>query len=271
MCLAVRPMDPAERQVEFQGPRNFRDLGGYRSVRGGTTRWGRVFRSDALHHLTAADHVVYEKLGVRVVYDLRGAVEREQHPNPFADRHLPLQGPQSSDDRPDFSGMQLEVHGEQMLHRQYLEMLSGAGPLFGRLFSGLADPEELPAVFHCAAGKDRTGLTAALLLTWLGVARETVLDDYELTSSLRSIDHEASLVARLLSLGMAQPAIAGLLSSPRWAMGDALDVLDRDYGGIESYLRGPAGMEVETMHGLRRGLLAPAREAAGSQPSSRPR
>jgi protein-tyrosine phosphatase len=111
-------------------------------------------------------------------------------------------------------------------------------------------------VFHCHAGKDRTGIVAALLLDALGVERETVLDDYELTARYRLRTHQESSYQRLVESGMSPEAAAGVLTTPRWAMQHALEDLDRRYGSVADYLQGPAGMHSNNLRSLRRRLLA---------------
>jgi protein-tyrosine phosphatase len=112
-------------------------------------------------------------------------------------------------------------------------------------------------VFHCHAGKDRTGVVAALLLEALGVDREAVLDDYELTSRYRSRAQQDPTFRRLVEqFAMAPAAAAGVLNTPRWAMEEALDHLDREHGGIDQYLTGPAKMRPSDVEALRTRLLA---------------
>ncbi|MGH8983790.1 MAG: tyrosine-protein phosphatase [Acidimicrobiia bacterium] len=245
----------AERRLPFEGVTNFRDLGGYPTSSGGRTRWGHVFRADALHHLTPSDLDAFERLGLRVVYDLRTDDEREREPNPMHSRHVSLLSRRAAGETPDWSGFQQTVDGERWLHERYLDMLATAGPFFGRLLAGLAGPDGVPAVFHCAAGKDRTGLAAALLLTWLDVDRDAVLDDYELTGECWTIDDDRSTLERLVATGMSAVAAASTLGSPRWVMAETLAVLDDEYGGVEAYLRGPARMEQATLDQLRRVLV----------------
>jgi protein-tyrosine phosphatase len=245
----------AERRLPFQGVTNFRDLGGYRTSSGGRTRWGQVFRADALHHLTTSDLVAFEGLGLRVVYDLRSPKERERQPNPVQSRELALLGPRPDGRRPDRSAFQRKADGERLMHEQYVSMLATAGPRFGSLLSGLAEPDGLPAVFHCAAGKDRTGLTAALLLTALGVPRETVLDDYELTARCWTGERDRTTIEWLLESGMSQEAAEAVFEAPRWVMAATLEALDDEYGGIDAYLRGPAEMDGTTLDELRGALV----------------
>ena len=109
---------------------------------------------------------------------------------------------------------------------------------------------------HRTGGEGRTGLTVALLLTCLGVDRETVLDDYELTSRYRGAEHVPAVVELFVSAGIARAAAEGMLSTPRWAMAAALERLDDDHGGVEPYLRGPGRMAERSIERLRARLLA---------------
>jgi len=246
----------AERRVPFEGVTNFRDLGGYRTVEGRRTRWGMVFRADALNGLTSADLTAYDQLGLRVVYDLRGDVERAAFPNPMSSIQVPLLArvhELAAEEPVDRTGMTAR-EGEELLRDLYVGMLDHAGPLIGRVLTGLADPDGVPTVFHCAGGKDRTGITAAVLLELLGVSRADALDDYELTARFRRRQDQETGFQGLLDTGMPPEAAASVLGTPRWAMEEALQRLD-GFGGVAGYLTGPGGMRTEHLDMLRRMLL----------------
>ena len=147
---------------------------------------------------------------------------------------------------------------EGVLRDMYVGMLDHAAPAFGRLLARLGDESSLPAVLHCAGGKDRTGLSAALLLDVVGVDRATVLDDYELTGRFRTADHEPLLMRLLTSAGLPDEVARAFLGSPRWAMSEALEHLDEVLGGSEAYLLGPAGMAPAHLASLRELLVVPA-------------
>jgi protein-tyrosine phosphatase len=246
-----------ERNLGLLGARNFRDLGGYRGAGGARTRWGQVFRSDALT-LEEADFLSFAGLGVRTVYDLRSDPERELTPNRLPDGdHVVESLPLISDGSPAPTIDALLADGERFLADIYLHMLEGSAPAFGRILAGLADAPRLPAVFHCAAGKDRTGMVAALLLSVLGVAEPDILDDYELTSRYRTSDRVEAVMERMSSeRGVAPEVAAGILRTPRWAMQCALAQLGARYGGIEGYLTGPAGVDPTVPGALRAQLMA---------------
>ena len=244
----------SELRISLAGPVNFRDLGGYETASGEITRWGRVYRADALHRMTVADLVAYDDLGIRMVFDLRGDTERERNPDPFDSHHLPVVA-QGHIDQTAWAEMQRHEDGETWLRDLYIGLLADAGPMFGEMFRAMADPDGLPLLFHCSAGKDRTGVTAALLLLWLGVPVETVLDDYTIAPEWVASGHEHDVLAMLVEAGMSREAAAGSLGAPRAAMAEALAVVDAAHGGIEAYLRGPAGLDGATLDALRRELL----------------
>jgi protein-tyrosine phosphatase len=243
----------AERRVPLSGPWNFRDLGGYRVAPGGVTRWGVVFRSDSLHNCTSEDVEHLDHLGVTTVFDLRRDDERAQHPGPRAVVPMTISGGRLADADP--TTLKTRDDGERWLFEDYCRMLAVAGPDFGRLLSALADEGTYPAVVHCMGGKDRTGMAAALLLSWLGVDRETVLDDYELTGAYSEEERLRAVVELFGESGIEVGAAEGLLSSPRWAMAAALERLDTDYGGIERYLRDRAGLTDPVLGALRVNLV----------------
>ena len=261
----------ADRRVPFEGVTNFRDLGGYATSGGGRTRWGLVFRADALNGLSPEDLRLYEHLGLRTVFDLRRDVERENLPNPFPSRALTVVGrPADADDSTSMptSSWTTATDGERILHELYVGLIEHAAEQIGELFGCLAGVDGLPAVFHCHAGKDRTGIVAALLLEALGVERDVILDDYELTARYRLRTHQERTYQRLLESGISPEAAAGVLTAPRWAMEHALDELDGRYGDIESYLTGPAGMRLEDVETLRLRLVSARQGAGGSARSA---
>ena len=244
------------RLVRFEGASNFRDLGGYRSALGGTVRWGMVYRAGRLDRLTPSDLGEFKALGIRTVFDLRREDEREQAPDPVPNVHLCLMSKvQAKSPLPHAELLVEHDHGVQFLRELYRGLLAHATTEIGTLFSTLAEPDAMPAVFHCAVGKDRTGLVAALLLTSLGVDREAVLDDFELTNEHVDQAQREQLVRRMADRGIGPEAAAGILGAPRECMAGALDELESQYGGIERYLREQCGVDSDALRTLRRTLL----------------
>jgi protein-tyrosine phosphatase len=245
-----------DRLVPFEGAHNFRDLGGYASHLGGTTRWGVLYRAGGLHLMTDTDLAELERLDVRTVIDLRRDDERALMPDPVPTVHICLMS-RVLENRPmpEHGSLVDHDHGVAFMQSLYTGLLEHAAVEIGQLFRTIAEAGGQPTVFHCTAGKDRTGTVAALLLLWLGVDREDVLDDFELTDRYVTREHHEALFQRMLERGMGPEAAAGMLAAPRASMAAALDLLDAEHGGIEAYLRGPAGVDDATLGRLRELLL----------------
>jgi protein-tyrosine phosphatase len=256
---------PRERRVILEGALNFRDLGGYGGLDGRTVRWGRVFRSDALHALTERDLETIAGLGLRSVFDLRWSHERERQPTAIPTdggmRSLHLMVGEDPDvtNQPEVLDQILDgslpAADDGFMADMYAEMLRDGAATFGRLLTHLAEDDWLPALFHCTAGKDRTGITAALLLSVLGVDDETILDDYELSTEYRSNQRIEELRPMIEAAGVDVEKVRPFLSARRPVMTATLRHLHDDHGGVERYLLGPAAMAPATLHRLRDLLL----------------
>jgi protein-tyrosine phosphatase len=171
------------RTLGFEGCVNFRDLGGYATTDGRTVAWRRIFRADGLHKLTASDRAQLIELGLATVIDLRTLDEAKQRGSfpvddvPVRYVALPLTDVlPATEDLPDW--------GEAAyVATRYGAMVSEGGPVLTEAIQVLATGGSLPAVMHCSAGKDRTGVLSALLLAFLGVPDETIIADYALSAA----------------------------------------------------------------------------------------
>jgi protein-tyrosine phosphatase len=178
----------AERRVRFDACFNFRDLGGYETEDGRRVRWRTLYRADTLHRLDGPDIHLLLGLGLRSIIDLRSHRERDDHGR-FRDggaipvHHLPMIDVVVGPTRPvtPAPGMRRRSVGEG-----YVSMADEGGRVIGRAVALLARPDALPAVFHCTAGKDRTGILAAIVLSAVGVRDEDIVDDYMLTGESRA-------------------------------------------------------------------------------------
>jgi protein-tyrosine phosphatase len=175
--------DPV-RRLELEGAWNFRDLGGYRARDGRRVRWRRLFRADGLDRLTATDLRHIEQLRLRTVIDLRTGdeVARGRIATPDGEvswHHLPMLDVLPP--REHYDDWVRPAH----VAAQYLGMIStGTGATtVGSFLRLVCDPGRYPLVFHCFAGKDRTGILTALVLGLLGVADEDIAADYALSAA----------------------------------------------------------------------------------------
>jgi protein-tyrosine phosphatase len=243
------------RLIPLQGCLNFRDLGGYPTSDGRMVRWRQVFRSDALHLLTAADVAhVRDALRVRDVIDLRSSAEvRSEGQGSLAEEairfhHVPLfDGEIRQEDR---DRAELTT-----LADRYVMLAELARERIGRVITTLASAES-GAVFHCAAGKDRTGVISAILLGVLGVADEVIVADYVATRE--NLD---AIVERLNALEGYRAMLAALPPDTMHAdpetMLEFLERLHAAHGSFEDYA-GAAGVPRDAIERLRGRLLADA-------------
>lgn len=186
-------MSDLPRRVDLAGCLNFRDLGGYPTADGRRVRWRRVFRSDGLHCLTAADVArLRDDIALGDVIDLRSTAELQSEgrgpleAEAMRFHHVPLFDGAVSESR--------EAAARYSLADRYVLMAEFARGPIARVLETLATTDA-PAVFHCAAGKDRTGVISALILGLLGVADEVIVADYVATRE--SLD---GIVDRLMAL-----------------------------------------------------------------------
>ncbi len=182
VAMSATLADP-RRLVPLDAVHNFRDLGGYRTADGRTTRWRTLFRADGLGKLTAADVDAVRPLGLRTVIDLRTRRELDEHGRFPVESHFVhfhhvsvIQSTWEEGTGPDPTLPVVEF-----LLAAYTEILDVGASEFARALRVLGQPGALPAVFHCAAGKDRTGILAALVLGALGVPHPDIAADYGLT------------------------------------------------------------------------------------------
>lgn len=251
------PLDDPRRLVRLDAVHNFRDLGGYPARDGRSTRWGTLYRSDGLYRLTTDDREIVRGLGLVTVIDLRSQAEldeRGRFPHeavPVDFLHLPV-----IDTTWEHYADAADMEAVDFLTMAYTEMLEVGWPRFAAAIHALARPAALPAVFHCAAGKDRTGLLAALVLSALGVPRLVVLHDYALTTA--GMERMREWVLRE-SPDMA----ARMLDAPDAFMAAAPEALDiiltrlcAEHGSIAAYLVA-IGVSTEVQERLADLLLDP--------------
>ena len=242
--------EPLARHIEHDRVFNLRDLGGYPTTDGRTTRWGTLYRGDGLHRLDADD---CRSLGLRTVLDLRTEHEISERGRLEVEgidwHHLPvIRTTWEADWWTEGST------AERFLADRYLTMLEEGAEALADALRTLARPERVPAAFHCAAGKDRTGVLAALVLSLLGVDDDTIAADYGL--SRRGMDRLVEFVRRTyperLDTMADQPA--AFLDAPDAAMHVFLADLRAAHGSVEGYVES-IGVDHDVAEGLRANLL----------------
>ena len=250
------------RLLSIEGTLNFRDLGGYQAAGGRVVAPGLVYRSDDFSKLTPQAVAHIDSLGVSAVYDFRSDRELAINPNVLPHGVAQHRVAINSDGAQQLSLIELIISGvitkmgiEEMAEL-YREMLETSSSQFGEVISGIARSKS-PVVFHCTAGKDRTGVAAALLLSTLGVNREQIVADYHLTDTYRTPHRIPVITEQFREAGLDPEPFLALFSAPPAAIEAALDHLDANYGGAEAYLTGRAGVPMIAVDLLRARLLIP--------------
>jgi protein-tyrosine phosphatase len=260
------PNGAYDRALGLEGAPNFRDIGGYTTADGRHVRWGEVYRSSELSKLTPADAARIESLHVATVVDLRTDEERARAQSVWT--HEPANVYTSP--KPSLAPVMHTILAEagtpegarSGLIDFYSHMPDDYRTEYAAMFHRIA-AGDLPMVVHCTAGKDRTGVAVALLLTAVGVPRQTVVDDYSLTEKLVP---PAAATQRAATVGGALPAASPLAQLPEesrralWRsdpqyIGAALDSMQREYGSIDGYLERGLGLSKPEIRSLRKTLL----------------
>jgi protein-tyrosine phosphatase len=245
-----------DRLLALAGTHNIRDLGGYALKNGGQTRWRSVRRGDGLFHLSEEAQARILGLGLRTVIDLRSAPELAIEPNPFRE-HSSI----SYHNIPLFQALSpIQMSHDAASERpfdmadRYRDAVDRCQDMISRVLATIADAEDGTVLFHCSAGKDRTGLIAALLLSAVGADEETVIADYALTASIATLLLDR-LRAQAIARGTAPELVDGFLACKPAAMRKTLDHLSQNYGGVHSYL---ARMRIDdsVLHRIRQRLVA---------------
>jgi protein-tyrosine phosphatase len=266
-------VEVALRRLPLAGAPNLRDLGGYRTQDGRQVLWGMLYRSSELGHLTAADLEIVHGLGLKAVVDFRNAGERQRSPDKgitgetgtvpayeFAigddDRNAATQKLQEA-----LRGGATPAQLRDLMSSVYEGIALHGAPAFKGALREILTLHG-PVVFHCTAGKDRTGLFAAMLLKVLGVSDEEIRQDYLLSNEYLTNPAALSRMAgnmRGAASGApeaSQESIAILAGVDLRYLDAAFAAIDRQYGTFDAYRREALGLTDEDVKALRRALLS---------------
>jgi len=245
---------------------NLRDMGGYKTADGETIAKGLVYRSNQLYNISANDMLLLAKLNLKNDFDLRTSIERNDKPDelPVGVNNVwldvladdPSSGPANLISLlMDPQQANIELGDGQVedlfkvAYRQFISLPS-AEIAFRELFLSLGDENQLPALFHCTTGKDRTGWAAAALLTLVGVPNEVVVEDY-----LRSNDYILpmynTLIEGFVDAGGYPNIPAAILGVKEEYLDAAFDEMQTKYGSIENYFSEGLDISVDQQTALR--------------------
>jgi protein-tyrosine phosphatase len=253
-------------QMIIHSAPNLRDAGGYITHSGDRMRTGLLYRSEQLSRITDADLLALEKLGLKKIYDLRTQDERAEQPDrvpagaqdvvvdvladekqaaPAELLHL-LSNPQEANAR--LGGGKAVA----MFTKGYIDIVSlpSARAGFAKMFTDLADASNLPALFHCTTGKDRTGWASAALLTLCGVSRDDVMRDYLLSNDYILPEYQ-SLVDKYTGIGVEKDILLSILGVRSEYLEASFEEMRDKFGGIEDYFAQGLGIDPAGQQALR--------------------
>lgn len=227
------------REVRLDGAHNARDLGGFKTSDGGTVRRGLVFRSDELSRLTDRDLAALSEIGIKTVVDFRSREEMTHFADkcPSRTRLLGL-----SIDSGDLAGVVDEVNdetGPKLMREVNRSLVRRHADVYSDFFSLLTSGADIPLLFHCAAGKDRTGFAAAMFLASLGVSRGDIMRDYML-----SVEGAVKKYGAFLEREPQRSSI--VIVRPEY-LEAAFDEIEAGFGTVESYLTEGLGVDLDKM------------------------
>ncbi len=260
----------AHRLLNFEGIANFRDLGGYTTVDGHRVKWGTLYRSGTLAHASNADLEAMQALQLKTLIDFRSSAEKTEEPNRLPEeKHFQVVEIPTLDDgnkamvgeimerieSGDFEGFD---PGATMTHanRQFATEFV---PQFRQFIETVTAAEGQPVLWHCSAGKDRTGFAAAILLRILGVPQEQVVQDYlaSKTHALAARSNQLRML-RLFKGDEAADKLAVLMGVERdWLMA-AFTAIDEKWGSFDTYVEQGLGLTPADIEKLRAQLLTAA-------------
>ena len=247
--------------LPFERCDNFRELGGYVGLGGKRVKRGVFYRTPALANLrTEADWALFDSLGVKTVFDFRSGTERAQRPDPEIPGVRFVHAPALFDE--DGKDVNFDLNavfaaGQKAID-EMLDWVAGSydvmafgNPAYRLLFEAIA-AGETPILFHCSAGKDRTGVAAALILLALGVSREDVVRDYMLTNDCRARSRAALAKTLEPALGERAGQYANIIGGVSLdSIETVLRRIDERYPTFEAYLEAECGAAPATLARIR--------------------
>jgi len=233
-----------DRKLSFEGAFNFRDLGGYETASGRSVKWRRIFRSGTMGRLTAADRVHLGQLGIRAVVDFRTATEQAAEPNAWCrEENIAYWSRAHNETFGNLHemverGFESADHARTVMLDGFRQLPFQQGEAYGELFRRIA-AGQVPIAFNCTAGKDRTGGAAALVLDVLGVPRQAIAADFELTE--RAVDFRKAFLSRPSTEASRYASIPEEIASairgarPEYVLA-MLEAIDERFGSVTDYL-----------------------------------
>ena len=251
----------AERELKLTGAVNFRDVGGYKTKDGRYVRWGRVYRAGQLANLSPEDHELLQKLQLKRSCDLRLDEELEEAPDNLPDGvkldHMPVKSEETRSEQIRRL-LRAQGHMDEFMLSAYKNVIVDGNPtVFARFFQLIADEKNLPLVIHCTAGKDRTGVAIAMLLSMLGVPDDVIAADYSLSNIYFDtyVELGADAIKSLGRIGLNVQTMLPLFTANPDVILKTLEHIRSKYGSVEHYLIDMGGLNDETLAKVKETML----------------
>ena len=258
--LGLTPVN--NRVLPFQGFSNFRDLGGYPTVEGRQTKWKALYRSGHLAKGTSKDLEILTGLGIHTLVDFRSDRERDRYPNLLPEGNnfrvisLPIQEeggpPLAREVRALIKDRALKGHDpSEMMQEMYRQLAADFQEAYRQFFQALLEAEGRPVLWHCSAGKDRTGFAAALLLRLLGVDDQIALSDYLLSQEHVDINQRQMLTLGLMRGPRAARFVRRMHDVDQSWLETAFQSINEHWGDFNQYVKEALGLSFGDINQLR--------------------
>ncbi len=232
-----------ERLITLEGAYNLRDVGGYKTRQGSTVKWGMMYRGGELHTLTPGDVKIMESRNIRTIIDFRSDHERAEYPDaaiPTVVNQVEL--PINAGNMIEMQNLPVINDGREIMKELGRLLVRYSTDVYTAFFEVLSDKKNAPVLFHCSAGKDRTGFGAALFLAALGVDRETIIEDYMLSAEYLQGKYDDIIAA--------DPFMAPMMTVRPEYLEASLGVVDTEFGGMETYLKKTLGVDMDLLKSI---------------------
>jgi len=254
-CMKAQVADSAKREVKLQGAINFRDIGGYATKDGHHVQWGRIYRSAALNRLTDADLDTLQKRSIAWVGDFRGPYEVKIAPDKIPAGATRVSLPAGSENIGDSNYMKTFIQQMKAGDSSLISFYSVTTPFKARykpLFDELlALPKDSAVVYHCTAGKDRTGIATALVLYVLGVDEQTIQADYLASNYYRAAENERSINGMVKMYDLSETAARNMMGVKSEYLDATFAAIKQQYGSIDNFLKKELGLNKAKVAKLR--------------------
>jgi protein-tyrosine phosphatase len=256
---AVYPLiaDSSRREIKLQGAINFRDIGGYPTSDGRHVKWGKIYRSAELSHLTPEDLDKLQKLSLAYVADFRGPYEVKAAPDRIPATAIRVSLPAGSENTGD------SVYMKHLLQSAkdsgLIPFYSNISPFHDRykpLFDELLQVNKDSAIlFHCSAGKDRTGIAATFILYALGVSEQTIIEDYLASDYYRRNANEKAIQGMMQFYKMDEATARNVLSVKESYIRATFNSIKTQYGTMDVFLEQVMGLTKDKRELLKQNFL----------------